>query len=108
MVVFLWIWKILGPIISFLGAIYFLSYVDASVVHPIGLSTTCIIGGVCAVIGIILGFTGWAEDVPPRLFWVRSRMELLDSKIGYALTFGVQFFLLPAFICLIIAVIAEI
>ena len=105
MIVFLWIWKLLGPIISLGGAIYLLSYVDASVDHPIEFSTTCILGGICAIIGIIIGFTGWVEEVPPRMFWVSSRVELFDSKIGYALTLGIQFFFLPAFICLLIAVV---
>ncbi|MBQ9474030.1 MAG: hypothetical protein IJU81_06435 [Bacteroidales bacterium] len=65
-------------------------------------NVTWILGGICAVVGIVIGFTGWAEDVPPRFFWVSSNVDILDNQIGYALKLGIQFFFLPAAIALIV------
>ena len=107
--IFLWVWRFIGPLVFFMGFIYFafvLFNPDWTDDVPMGTSTTCILGGICAVIGIILGFTGWAEDVAPRMFWVKSRLELMDSKVGYALTLGIQMFFLPAAIVITIALLS--
>lgn len=98
MVVFLWIWKIIGPIFFFWGCFYW-GWCDEMPLRP---RMALILGAICGVIGIILGFTGWAEDVAPRMFWIKSKTELLDNKIGYALSMGVQMFLLPAGIAFIV------
>lgn len=108
MKVFLWIWKIIGPLAMVIGIVYFAGVLlnsDWTDEVPMDMPTTCILGGICAVIGIIIGFTGWAEDVAPRMFWVKSRVDLFDSKIGYALTLGIQFFFLPAAIVFAISLI---
>lgn len=107
--VFLWIWKLIGPLVLVVGIIYFvfvlfnLDFVDEV---PLDTAPTCIIGGICAFVGLILGFTGWAEDVAPRMFWVKSRVDLLDNRIGYSLTMAIQMFFLPAAVGLIIGIIA--
>ena len=103
--VFLWIWKMIGPLVMIAGAIYtafVLLNPDWSDDVPLETNTTFIIGGICALVGFILGFTGWAEDVAPRLFWIKGRVELLDNQIGYAITLAIQFFFIPAAIGAII------
>lgn len=103
--VFLWIWKMIGPLVMIAGAIYtafVLLNPDWSDNVPLETNTTFIIGGICALVGFILGFTGWAEDVAPRLFWIKGRVELLDNQIGYAITLAIQFFFIPAAIGAII------
>ena len=109
MVVFLWIWKFIGPLVMLLGALYFgfvLFNPNWEDIVPMELTPACIWGGVCALGGIILGCTGWAEEVAPRMFWVRSRVELFDSKFGYALTMGIQMFFLPSAIVFAIMLIS--
>lgn len=98
MKVFLWIWRLIGPIVFFLGL--FLMVFDDS---PIERDLAAILGAVTAVIGIVIGFTGWAEEVPPRMFWVKGKVDLLDNKIGYALGLGIQMFFLPACIMYLIS-----
>lgn len=50
---------------------------------------------ICLVLGIILGATQWAIDVPPRMFWLRSKSELLETRIGCALGYGQICFNIP-------------
>lgn len=96
MVVFLWIWNILSPIVMLAG----LGYILSGGIEGWEL----IVGGGCALLGLIIGFTGWAETVPPRWFWVKSSIDLMDSRIGTALSLALQFFLLPSAIMAIIAI----
>lgn len=98
MVVFLWIWKIIGPIVFFVGLAGLV--LDDS---PIDCSLACILGAICTVAGIVIGFTGWAEQVPPRMFWVKGKVDLLDNKVGYALALGVQMFFLPAAVMVVLS-----
>lgn len=65
------------------------------------VGATVILGAVCSVVGLIVGFTGWAEEVPPRWFWTMSNVDLLDNRIGRALQYAGQFFWIPAGICCI-------
>lgn len=102
MTFYLWIWKILGPIVPFLGCFFWYCYLDGQIHPSLSAVTILVIGGVLGILGIILGCTGWAEDVPPRMFWVKSRIDLLDTKFGYALTLGLGHFLLPAAIICVI------
>lgn len=102
MTIYLWICKIIGPVVLFLGTAGLYFHLDNQIPHPIlSMTAMLIIGGILAIFGIILGFTGWAEDVAPRMFWVKSKVELLDNKFGYALSLGLMHFLLPAAIVLI-------
>lgn len=51
------------------------------------------IAPICAaVLGLIFGFVSWQYDVAPRMFWVKSRFELFDSRVGAALGSAVTFF----------------
>jgi hypothetical protein len=40
--------------------------------------------------------------VPPRWFWVKSSVDLLDSRIFTALSYAFQFFCIPAAVACII------
>ena len=55
-----------------------------------------ILGGVSAVIGLIVGIVGWADTVPPRWFWIKSRTELAGSRVMTAIGYTIQFFFIPA------------
>ncbi len=57
-----------------------------------------VIGGIAAVIGLIVGIVGWGDTVPPRWFWVKSSTELAGSRIMTAIGYAIQFFFLPPFI----------
>lgn len=54
-----------------------------------------IVAIVCFVFGIFFGVAAWKYDVPPRWFWVKSKMDLFDNKIGYTIGYGTRFFWLP-------------
>lgn len=96
MAVLLWIWNILSPIITILGLLYICGNVDEL------KGWEFIVGGMCALIGLIIGFTGWAETVPPRWFWVKSKTDLVGSRVGTAFSYALQFFLIPfAIMCII-------
>ena len=100
---FLSIWRMIAPLITIAGVLYFIIILVWDFDVPLELAPACILGGVCALVGIILGFTGWVEDVPPRFFWIKSNVDLLDNRVGYSLKLGIQFFLLPSAIALIIS-----
>ena len=53
-----------------------------------------IIGGVSAVVGLIVGIIGWADTVPPRWFWIKSSMDLAGSRFMTAIGYAIQFFFL--------------
>ena len=89
MAIFLWIFQFISPIAFILGGLYLLE--DPS---PAAL----VIGGIAAVIGLIVGIVGWGDTVPPRWFWVKSSMELAGSRIMTAIGYAIQFFFLPPFI----------
>ena len=106
MKVLLWIWRIIGPLVMIAGIVYIVLVLNNSDWHDVVVlnsKPTYILGGVCAFIGVLIGFTGWAEEVPPRLFWISGNVDLLDNRLGYALKLGIQFFFLPATIALIIS-----
>ena len=87
MAIFLWIWQFIGPVALILGGLYLLE--DPS---PLALT----LGGLAAVIGLIVGIVGWADTVPPRWFWIESSTELAGSRIMTAIGYAIQFFFLPA------------
>lgn len=89
MAVFLWIFQFISPITFILGGLYILE-------NPSPLAL--ILGGVAAVIGLIVGIVGWGDTVPPRWFWIKSSTELAGSRIMTAIGYAIQFFFIPAFI----------
>ena len=89
MAVFLWIFQFISPITFLLGGLYLLE-------NPSPL--TLGLGGVAAVIGLIIGIVGWADTVPPRWFWIKSSTELAGSRIMTAIGYAIQFFFIPAFV----------
>lgn len=89
MAIFLWLFQFISPIAFILGGLYLLE--DPS---PAAL----VIGGIAAVIGLIVGIVGWGDTVPPRWFWVKSSTELAGSRIMTAIGYAIQFFFLPPFI----------
>jgi len=88
MKIVLWIWSILFPIVFLIAIIYF-AMGDIE-------DWTLYAGAGSALIGLIIGFTGWGETVPPRWFWVKSSMDLFNSRILTALSYAIQFFCIPA------------
>lgn len=89
MAVFLWIFQFISPITFILGGLYLLE-------NPSPL--TLGLGGVAAVIGLIIGIVGWGDTVPPRWFWIKSSTELAGSRIMTAIGYAIQFFFIPAFV----------
>ena len=89
MAVFLWLFQFISPITFILGGLYLLE-------NPSPL--TLGLGGVAAVIGLIIGIVGWADTVPPRWFWIKSSTELAGSRIMTAIGYAIQFFFIPAFV----------
>lgn len=89
MSVFLWIFQFISPITFILGGLYLLE-------NPSPL--TLGLGGVAAVIGLIVGIVGWGDTVPPRWFWIKSSTELAGSRITTAIGYAIQFFFIPAFV----------
>lgn len=89
MSVFLWIFQFISPITFLLGGLYLLE-------NPSPL--TLGLGGVAAVIGLIIGIVGWGDTVPPRWFWIKSSTELAGSRITTAIGYAIQFFFIPAFV----------
>ena len=87
MAVFLWIFQFISPIAFILGGLYLIE-------NPSPLALT--LGGVAAVIGLVVGAVGWADTVPPRWFWIKSSTELAGSRIMTAIGYAIQFFVLPA------------
>ena len=88
MKVLLWILNILNPIILIAAVGYFaMGDIEDWVLYA---------GAGSALLGLIIGFTGWGETVPPRWFWVKSSVDLLDSRIFTALSYAFQFFCIPA------------
>lgn len=87
MAIFLWIFQFISPIAFFIGGLYLLEDPD-----PLAL----ILGGVSAVLGLIVGIVGWADTVPPRWFWIKSSMDLAGSRIMTAIGYAIQFFFIPA------------
>ena len=88
MKVLLWILNILNPIILIAAVVYFaMGDIEDWVLYA---------GAGSALLGLIIGFTGWGETVPPRWFWVKSSVDLLDSRIFTALSYAFQFFCIPA------------
>lgn len=90
MVVFLWIWQFLSPIVIIFGGLYMLED-DIE-------STVFILGGIASVLGLIVGIVGWGDTIPPRWFWVKSGTELIGSKIMTSIGYAFQFFFIPAFV----------
>ena len=89
MAVFLWIFQFISPITFILGGLYLLE-------NPSPL--TLGLGGVAAVIGLVIGIVGWGDTVPPRWFWIKSSTELAGSRITTAIGYAIQFFFIPAFV----------
>ena len=87
MAIFLWIWQFSGPIVFILGGLYLIE--DPS---PLALT----LGGLAAVLGLVIGIVGWGDTVPPRWFWIKSSTELAGSRVMTALGYAIQFFFLPA------------
>lgn len=86
MAIFLWIFQFISPIAFILGGLYLLE--DPS---PLVL----VLGGVAAVLGLVVGIIGWGDTVPPRWFWIKSSMDLAGSRFVTALGYAIQFFFIP-------------
>jgi hypothetical protein len=97
---FLWIWRILSPIVFFVGLYYFVS--DET--DEYGFIAMLILGGVFFIGGIILGLKGWLSTVPPNWFWRKSKVDLAGNRITTSLGYGLQFFFLPAAIAQLIRI----
>ena len=89
MAVFLWLFQFISPITFILGGLYLLE-------NPSPL--TLGLGGVAAVIGLVIGIVGWGDTVPPRWFWIKSSTELAGSRIMTAIGYAIQFFFIPSFV----------
>lgn len=89
MIVLVYIFNILSPIITIFGGLILLFGFQ---LIETWLWVLC---GISAVVGLIFGFATWHYDVPPRWFWVKSEMEMLDNRVFVALKYAVTFFLIP-------------
>ena len=88
MKVLLWIWRIIFPIIGIAAIAYWGGKMLDEINGGMSVTTTIYLGVACAVVGLIIGFTGWAEEVPPRWFCTMSEVDLLDNRIGNALQYA--------------------
>jgi len=86
MAIFLWLFQFISPIAVLLGLLYLLGG-DPS-------TSALIVGAISAVIGLVVGLVGWADTVPPRWFWIKSRMDLAGSRFMTAIGYAIQFFFL--------------
>jgi len=93
----LWIFQKISPILTILGALVLFG--DGFIGYEF------VVGAVLAVLGLIVGWFAWSQDVPPRWFWVKSKLELFDNRIGSAFGYAVQFFMIPFGVTGIIAII---
>lgn len=59
----------------------------------------------CFVPGIIFGILAWHYDVPPRWYWTKSQIDLFDNAVGYAISCGIRFALIPSAVLLIIFIV---
>lgn len=84
--------RTLGPIINFLGI---MGFGCMGMYEDFDNPGMWIVGGICGVLGIILGASQWAIDVPPRWFWSKSQSELLETRIGSAIGYGLVCFNIP-------------
>ncbi len=96
MTVLLWLIQKIAPITNLVGLLVLLSEIGYSDIG-IGAHVYVLAGGL-ALAGFVLGFTNWALDVPPKLFWTKSRVQLFDNRVGNAFGYAVIFFLLPFFV----------
>ena len=85
MAIFLWLFQYISPIALILGGLYLLE-------NPSPASL--VVGALSAVLGLVIGLVGWADTVPPRWFWVKSRMDLAGNRFLTAIGYAVQFFFL--------------
>ena len=84
---FLWVFQKISPILTVLGAL---------VLFGGGFEWyEFIVGVILAVLGLIVGWSTWGREVPPRWFWVKSKLELFDNRVGNAFSYALQFFLIP-------------
>ena len=86
MAIFLWLFQYIIPITFILGGLYLLVFPE-----PLAL----VLGGIAAVIGLVVGIVGWADTVPPRWFWIKSSMDLAGSRFMTAIGYAIQFFFIP-------------
>ena len=93
----LWIFQKISPIITVLGALVLFG--DGFEGYEF------IVGAVLAVLGLIVGWSALGQEVPPRWFWVKSKLELFDNRVGNAFSYALQFFLIPFAITGIIAIV---
>lgn len=90
MAIFLWLWQYISPIVMLFGGLYLLNEGVDSLAFVLG----CLTG----LIGLLIGIIGWADTVPPRWFWIKSKMDLAGNRFMTAIGYALQFFFLPAFI----------
>ncbi len=84
---FLWVFQKISPILTVLGAL---------VLFGGGFEWyEFIVGVILAVLGLIVGWSTWGQEVPPRWFWVKTKLELFDKRVWNAFSYAIQFFLIP-------------
>ena len=94
---FLWLFQKISPILTILGALTLFS--GGSEGYEI------IVGAVLAVVGLIVGWSSWGLEVPPRWLWVKSKLELFNNRIWNAFSYAFQFFMIPFGITFIVEII---
>ena len=73
MVALVWLVNILSPFVTILGIIGMAWGLDDA---PFEL---CLWGSLaCFIVGFIFGIIAWKNDVPPRWFWIKSKMGLFS------------------------------
>ena len=100
MVALVWLVNILSPFVTILGIIGMAwGLEDAPFELCLWVSLACFI------VGFIFGIIAWKYDVPPRWFWVKSKVGLFDTLIGGAFSYGLRFAFIPFAILGIMAII---
>lgn len=83
----LWVFQMISPILTILGALVLFG--GGFEGHEF------IVGAVLGVLGLIVGWSTWGQEVPPPWFWVKSKFELFDNRIWNAFSYAFQFFMMP-------------
>lgn len=82
------IFSFLANLLSPLGVFLCFGYYMEDLLEPYQF----VISGIAAVVGLVFGFATWGETVAPRMFWIKSNVELLDNRICASLNYAWKFF----------------
>ena len=103
MIVLIWFINLLLPIINILGLMG-MFYVIGELEFDNG-EWFWWVSLASFVPGFLFGLLAWNYDVPPRWFWVKSKLGLFENLVGSAFGYGISFALIPAAVIMIINIV---